>query len=517
MKASAKRIQVLSKNFYISKKEHDFTKLCTEIQPMVFAVSMNVLKDYDKAMINVNDVLLKIYNSFMGIKTSGNAADFLYDDEKPFVSYVFLVTHNKAKMKYNKYKNSPLKMVLEASAEEEDSNQLVDVLPGDSKHYFDLNSEIFWDILDDDMGIRSKYEVIKNGDGTFTVLTTRSKNYIPLSIRNKVRKQVKNNCDELEYNDRHLKLGLFKGKISNVPFTANQLNLCVNKCGSQNCLSHIIFGVSKKINTSYITLSKSHWCLSITDGKSADIADEKFLAELHKWLDYTWKQQCDIAPKRLVLEDAMEEEFEVGEYLHNNNKLQYEKILNIVKNFSSSDVLLEAITSCQNYRDIGEKSNHSSSAIKTRVFRGKRNIQKIIQAEILYDKIITCNKIYTGNIKLYHDNGKTKMEGSFINSVRNGKFTFYFDNGCVKKIISYKNGNLNGEYREYNIKGDLIMEGQYENNNKHGLWRTYNEKMLLSKTDYWHGVMGYYEKINDNGDIINGIGEGKEVREVVMG
>ena len=59
-----------------------------------------------------------------------------------------------------------------------------------------------------------------------------------------------------------------------------------------------------------------------------------------------------------------------------------------------------------------------------------------------------------GHIKIYHDNGKLKFEGEYLNGERNGKGKEYYINGEIKFKGDYLNGKIwNG--KGYNKNGKI--------------------------------------------------------------
>ena len=507
------KVQLLSKKFYDTKNERDFTALCNLIQPTVYNISMHVLKDHDVAMINVNDVFMKIYNNMMGILTDKNSKPFVYLDT-PFFSYVNSIAHNKAKMKYNKHKNSGIKYVFEASSEEDESNMLVDVLPTSSKEYFDLNNEEYTRTFGDAEEVKTSKCVVKIVGTTISIVPDDAVNE---PIPNKVIYKIKER---------------YKKYISQLPeYVMVQPDM-------------ISFDISDWI----IILQND--CM-IDTFNSEEISHKVVTKMIKDWVESAWMEKAYVSgPKKFVCDEQQSTDLEIGSFVHNSDKIKYGVVKNIINSFNSNSILMDAMVNLKSYNAVAEKHDigsfkqyesldkpgtllteeevaagashkivqkNRSSAIKTRVFRSKKIINKIMGAEILYSEIINEGRIYTGHIKLYYNNGKPKMCGYFDKSRRQGKFTFYFDNGCVKKIIQYTHNVCDGEYKEYSKSGSILVDGIYKDGLKNGTWKYYKAKTIVTKLVFHFGVPGFYERYSNTGNIIEGkiYTDGCNIGEVV--
>lgn len=545
--ATSDKVQVLSKAFYDSKKERDYTLLCKEIQPPIYQQSLNVLRDHDLAMINVNDVLLKIYNNMMGILTDEKSKPFIYDDSKSFLHYVNLIAHNKAKMKYNQNKRSRIKYVFESSTDEDDSNQLVDILPMSSKEYFDLNNEQYSSMIGDmNESSMNKCDIIRKKDTIIITPTIKDKSAykgIPMSGR-----FVRDFNTDYVYKIIAIGGGTCTMKcmsddtVADHILKAEHINNCVTS-GEMVYIKELIPNkILYKIKESYkkligdvlpanfivtptlISFDGAYWIEILKNESTIDAYFNETLSSdtvsaIHKWVEDVWAEKSyAAAPKKYVGNDEIIREIEVNEFIHNSDKLKYEKVLEIIGNFNSSDVLMDAMANMPSYAKVAEKHDIGTpSAIKTRVFRCKKIIDRIMSPDDIWSRIHTEGYIYTGAIKLYHTNGKPKLCGHFETSVRHGKFTFYYDNGCIKKIIHYDRGIKHGEYMEYDMSGALLIDGSYENGMRHGTWKYYVAKAISAVVDFYMSIPGYYEKFQ-GGQIVdyNIYSDGCSIAEVVV-
>jgi uncharacterized protein len=104
-----------------------------------------------------------------------------------------------------------------------------------------------------------------------------------------------------------------------------------------------------------------------------------------------------------------------------------------------------------------------------------------LQAVHQYDTL--GNRIHTstftngkGTYKLLHFNGKTRMEGMYLNGEYEGTYKGYYFNGSPFYVKTYKKGLLDGSYTEYHPNGKKIVEGQYKMDQREGKWMFYTEE-----------------------------------------
>lgn len=64
-----------------------------------------------------------------------------------------------------------------------------------------------------------------------------------------------------------------------------------------------------------------------------------------------------------------------------------------------------------------------------------------------------------GYQKIYHDNGKIKAIGHFLENTANGFIKEYYNNGKLKIVGHYYKGKLYGFVKHYDKKGNLIYQG----------------------------------------------------------
>lgn len=87
--------------------------------------------------------------------------------------------------------------------------------------------------------------------------------------------------------------------------------------------------------------------------------------------------------------------------------------------------------------------------------------------------------------KYFHDNGKLKMSGKFLNGNREGEWKAYFENEQLQSEGVFIGGKRNGLANVYYSNGKLYYEGQYENDKEVGHWKFYNEQgKLVNEKDF---------------------------------
>ncbi len=511
MNAIAQKIQDLSRRFYDTKSERDFNRLCVSISPIIYNTSIQILKDHDNASTNVNDVLLKIYDSITGNMKNPMCREFVYKDT-PFIAYVNTIAHNKALMKFNANKKN--KLVLESTCEEDESNQLVDVLPTSSKEYFDLNGAEYLMQIGDATTNMGRLHKIEITEGIVEIRPVKRKQIVEtelfsISIKKESGwKLFRENVDK-ETMDEILDMLAANGILPENVFAK-----CTNK--DKDVIPNRVIHKIKTLYADVIrTLSFLNADKNVIQIKLDDIllmacyetgANESKIMQfdeshqikfLSGFISKLWMEKTSPGLKKAINVEP-EPDFEILKHMNDGMASKYEKIVDIIKQFNNRDVLLDAMANLDNYRAVAEKHGKTtSSAIKTRVFRCKKIINRIMDGDNLIDKIKNDNYKHTGEVKIYYHNGKLKMCGQMIDSVRDGKFTYFYENGTAKSIKNYAMGEMDGEYKQFNKSGSIIVDGIFTNGLKHGLWKYYESNVLTFKADFYKGTPGYFEKISN--------------------
>ncbi|MBT8260456.1 MAG: toxin-antitoxin system YwqK family antitoxin [Flavobacteriaceae bacterium] len=123
---------------------------------------------------------------------------------------------------------------------------------------------------------------------------------------------------------------------------------------------------------------------------------------------------------------------------------------------------------------------------------------------------IMDGKIYIGEWKYYHKDGKTLMTIENFNNqgilhgkkqvfYKNGQiaedFTYnlgrldgealyYADNGTLIKKYLYINDILHGFAQHFDAQGNKLVEGDYKKGKKHGVWKYYENGKLVRTKDF---------------------------------
>lgn len=103
----------------------------------------------------------------------------------------------------------------------------------------------------------------------------------------------------------------------------------------------------------------------------------------------------------------------------------------------------------------------------------------------------------------YYDNGRTKLHGYCVGTLKNSTWTYWFndENGHIMKIENFINGKNSGEYIEYYINGKIKIKGNYviENDTsiKDKYWFYYNEQGKLIQQYFYMNGVEYENKINE--------------------
>lgn len=127
--------------------------------------------------------------------------------------------------------------------------------------------------------------------------------------------------------------------------------------------------------------------------------------------------------------------------------------------------------------------------------RRDRRIQRVNIAEIPWQD----GKI-NGVKKLYHRNGKIRLEAPFVHGVRDGVSKEYDLVGRVVKITTYRQGKRHGDMIEnWTLTAKPRRIVPYDNDVIEGVVREYYDtgqlkKELPAKSDKWHGLEKQYDE-----------------------
>ena len=181
-------------------------------------------------------------------------------------------------------------------------------------------------------------------------------------------------------------------------------------------------------------------------------------------------------------------------YLYSKEGLLIEKT-NYKNNLKSGASDIYSLIFNKESSFLKEKNNYSNNVLDGFCFEfdSLKNIITIKEFNkgmlLSKEQINRFDKDYKkhGKWKKFHENGKTKWEGTYKHGKLNGKIKEYNLNGGIKNIESYSNGNLLEEKapilfklnKKINDDGSII-EGMIINNKKEGTFRLYDNKGNLS-------------------------------------
>jgi antitoxin component YwqK of YwqJK toxin-antitoxin module len=115
------------------------------------------------------------------------------------------------------------------------------------------------------------------------------------------------------------------------------------------------------------------------------------------------------------------------------------------------------------------------------------------------------NKPFTGKSVLWYENGKIRMESSFINGEKDGQFRLYHENGILHEIREYKHNEMHGTWITWNGKGIKIGEASYQCGKKHGKWFVWDDKgNLVYEMNYQDGEKsGIWKRYDESGVLLS--------------
>ena len=86
-----------------------------------------------------------------------------------------------------------------------------------------------------------------------------------------------------------------------------------------------------------------------------------------------------------------------------------------------------------------------------------------------------AKKPFTGLHKMYHDNGKLRLEAPFKKGEKDGLEKQWYDSGEKLLEVNYKNNKAEGLCTYYHKNGQKQVEGMYQDGKEEGLWSYYDE------------------------------------------
>lgn len=87
----------------------------------------------------------------------------------------------------------------------------------------------------------------------------------------------------------------------------------------------------------------------------------------------------------------------------------------------------------------------------------------------------TGERIQTGPVKAWYDNGQRHMAGYYKDGKRHGEFAWWHDNGHRKSIASYDQGQRVGKWIWWHENGIKAAEGVFKDDKAIGQWTAWND------------------------------------------
>ncbi|MFZ5352376.1 MAG: MORN repeat-containing protein [Bacillota bacterium] len=96
---------------------------------------------------------------------------------------------------------------------------------------------------------------------------------------------------------------------------------------------------------------------------------------------------------------------------------------------------------------------------------------------------------FSGKGQTFHKNGNIKYEGDFLNGEYNGLGKLYNEASVLIYQGDFKNGSFDGQGKLFDNNGSLVYEGKFSNNEYTGFGKLHNrEKNLIYQGDFKNGV-----------------------------
>lgn len=118
----------------------------------------------------------------------------------------------------------------------------------------------------------------------------------------------------------------------------------------------------------------------------------------------------------------------------------------------------------------------------------------------------------------YHDNGKVKSIGNFVNGFPVGEFSYYTENGKLQAKNVFAENGIDAVSEIFSENGNVIAKGFYKNKKRDGEWHYFDENqgVMILVENYANGVLNghwvsYYRTgyPQFEGDYKNGVKIGK--------
>ncbi|HIK77529.1 MAG TPA: hypothetical protein EYF74_06245, partial [Gammaproteobacteria bacterium] len=103
---------------------------------------------------------------------------------------------------------------------------------------------------------------------------------------------------------------------------------------------------------------------------------------------------------------------------------------------------------------------------------------------------IKSDKLFTGTLVEYHDNGQLRVRATFKDGKENGLYEGYYKNGLLHFRTTHKNGIPGGLWEGFYEDGQLKERGNIKDLEQDGLWEYFDEEGNPTKIEeYKDGVL----------------------------
>ncbi|MDC1141763.1 toxin-antitoxin system YwqK family antitoxin [Planctomycetota bacterium] len=131
-------------------------------------------------------------------------------------------------------------------------------------------------------------------------------------------------------------------------------------------------------------------------------------------------------------------------------------------------------------------------------------------------KLADGSLVIDGRWQEFHQNGKPKTDGDYVEGQKQGLWVTYFDNGTVESQLTYKDDQLIGEFERWHSNGQKAEAGKWENGEKIGSWMSWHPNGNLAQNiEYKDGQLNgasftYYnnDTAKERGQYVEGLKHG---------
>ena len=122
-------------------------------------------------------------------------------------------------------------------------------------------------------------------------------------------------------------------------------------------------------------------------------------------------------------------------------------------------------------------------------------------------KLLSVSQYKTGYYKEYLQNGKLKVEATYVDFELVGDWKSFYENGALEWLVTYKDDYREGVYKQYYSDGILKLEGLMSKDKKEGFEKRYSEVGFLEwEGEYMNGnFFNTWIKYSADGDKVDKI------------